>query len=104
MTKKPDADAAEPGRTSRGGVEFAERLGGLIRTFRRRARLTQAQVAVRAGLDRNYLRAIEKGVANPSLKVLTALARVLDLRITVESPADPRGVETAAFPLRKGRT
>jgi transcriptional regulator with XRE-family HTH domain len=59
--------------------------------------LTQAQLAARAGVDRNYLRSIERGVANPTLKVLTALAMELDLRIEVESPRGPRGMERVSL-------
>ena len=47
-----------------------------MRRYRKAARLSQEDVAHRAGLDRTYLSDIERGVANPSVNVLLGIAMV----------------------------
>ena len=47
-----------------------------MRRYRKAARLSQEDVAHRAGLDRTYLSDIERGVANPSVNVLLGVATV----------------------------
>lgn len=51
-------------------------VGGNVRRYRKAARLSQEDVAHRAGLDRTYLSDIERGVANPSVNVLLGVAMV----------------------------
>lgn len=104
MTKRSDARAGGGGRATPAGNDFGTRLGGMIRTLRRRAKLTQAELALKAGIDRNYLRAIEGGEANPSLQVLTALAKALKLEILVSPPPDPRPIDPVSFQAALERT
>lgn len=51
-----------------------------LKAARLRARLTQAELAERSGLDQAYISKLEIGkVMNPSFQTVTALADVLDL-------------------------
>ena len=58
------------------GRRFAESL----RETRRRAKISQEELAERAGLHRTYISQLERGLKSPSLDVIVALAR--GLRIT----------------------
>lgn len=63
-------------------------LGERVRAHRRRARLTQRQLADLAVMDQPYLAQIETGRRNPSYLVLCRLARVLGLHPGVLFPED----------------
>ena len=52
-------------------------LGQTIRRLRRAAKLTQEELAERAGLSANYVGQIERGEKNPGALALFALARGL---------------------------
>ena len=58
------------------GRRFAESL----REARRQAKISQEELAERAGLHRTYISQLERGLKSPSLDVIVALAR--GLRIT----------------------
>lgn len=75
--------------TSSGGSENAPtpalaNLASAVRVLRARERLTQAEVARRAGLDRKYPGRVERGEANPTHTQLDRLARGLGLRDVTE--------------------
>jgi mannose-6-phosphate isomerase-like protein (cupin superfamily)/DNA-binding XRE family transcriptional regulator len=53
------------------------RLGGAIRARRRLLGLTLAAVATRAGLSHPFLSQLERGLARPSMRSLTAIAATL---------------------------
>jgi transcriptional regulator with XRE-family HTH domain len=55
-------------------------LGKRIRALRKEAKLTQEELAERAGLSANYVGEIERGERNPSALALFALARGLGVR------------------------
>ena len=57
-------------------MDLCALVGGNVRRYRKAARLSQEDVAHRAGLDRTYLSDIERGVANPSVNVLLGVAMV----------------------------
>ena len=57
-------------------MDLCALVGGNVRRYRRAARLSQEDVAHKAGLDRTYLSDIERGVANPSVNVLLGVAMV----------------------------
>ena len=55
-------------------------FGRHIRTLRRLQGVTQEELAYRAGIHAVYLSGIERGVRNPSLKNIRAIARALNAR------------------------
>lgn len=63
-------------------------LAAQLRTLRRRRRLTQEALAERAGMDRSYLSAIERGKHNVPLDTICRLAWALgmDVRDLVTPP------------------
>lgn len=52
-------------------------IGKRIRSMRLSRRLTQAQVAERAGIETSFYGQVERGRNTPSLKTLAAIARAL---------------------------
>jgi len=62
-----------------GRREAAAIVGANIRNARERRHLTQATLACRAGLGKNGLSLIERGVRETSIKILLALARSLEV-------------------------
>lgn len=54
-------------------------LGQRVRGVRKAARLTQEQVAEKAGIAPNFLGYIERGKKRPSLEVTFALAKALNV-------------------------
>lgn len=50
-------------------------LGKLLKTLRKQRGLTQEQLAEFAGVKRNYIYYLEKGICDPTLGVLVGLAR-----------------------------
>ncbi len=54
-------------------------LGQTIRRLRREAKLTQEELAARAGLSANYVGEIERGKRNPSALALFSLGRGLNI-------------------------
>ena len=57
-------------------MDLSALVGANVRRYRKAARLSQEDVAHKAGLDRTYLSDIERGVANPSVNVLLGIAMV----------------------------
>lgn len=58
--------------------QLLRQLGGTIRARRRSLGLTLVDVAGRAGLSHPFLSQVERGVARPSMRSLTAVAAALD--------------------------
>ena len=56
-------------------------FGRYIRHLRTRRNLTQEEVAHRAGIHVTYLSGVERGIRNPSLKNIRAIAAALDVRV-----------------------
>jgi transcriptional regulator with XRE-family HTH domain len=52
-------------------------IGARIRALRQGLRLTQAEVAERAGIDSSFYGQLERGANTPSLRTLYAVAAVL---------------------------
>ncbi len=63
------------------GNFFYQRLGESIMVARNKKKLSQEQVALLSDIDRTYLARIEEGKANPSIKILSKIARILKMRI-----------------------
>ena len=56
-------------------------FGRYIRYLRAGRNLTQEEVAHRAGIHVTYLSGVERGIRNPSLKNIRAIAAALDVRV-----------------------
>ena len=61
------------------GIE--KRFGEAVRHWRNRRRLSQEQLAQRAGVHRTYVSDIERGMRNVSLQNIEKLARALEIPI-----------------------
>jgi transcriptional regulator with XRE-family HTH domain len=71
-------------------VERALRvLGGHVSTWRKLNRLTAAQVAERANISRETLRAIEQGKGTASTENLLRVLRIIGIMDGVVAAADP---------------
>ena len=57
----------------------AAAFGRVLKEVRLRKRLTQEDLALRAGLDRTYPSLLERGRRQPTLGVLLAVAEVLEV-------------------------
>lgn len=64
---------AQPDRTRRFQVAF----GGAVRAFREQLGVSQEELGFRSGLDRTYVSGIERGVRNPTLRIIKLLADAL---------------------------
>ena len=60
---------------------FYRNLGKVIFRLREKKRLTQEQLCLLCDINRSYLFKIEKGLANPSLKILNKICRILRIKI-----------------------
>lgn len=63
------------------GNHFYKRLGLRISSERKLRDFTQERLALLTGIDRTYLARIEEGKANPSLKIIYKIARLLRLKV-----------------------
>jgi transcriptional regulator with XRE-family HTH domain len=58
-------------------MDVRKQFGRILRNLRNARKLTQEELAYRAGMDVTYLSDLERGKWNPSLAVLVDLARAL---------------------------
>jgi transcriptional regulator with XRE-family HTH domain len=58
-----------------------QRVGAMIRLARWRRRLDQEEAASKIGLSYRYFAEVERGVRNPTLDVLAAIAKALDVSV-----------------------
>ena len=63
------------------GNFFYKRLGDKLVCERKRKELSQEQLGLLSAIDRTYLARIEEGKANPSVKILYKLAKILKVRL-----------------------
>ena len=59
------------------GMDIRELFGRNVRRLRRRAGLSQAALAVRVGVDRAHISAMERGMQNVTLLTLWHVAQAL---------------------------
>jgi HTH-type transcriptional regulator/antitoxin HipB len=78
------------------GVFSRKELGDVVRAARVRAGLTQQGLADRAGVSRQWVVQLERGMVNPSWDVVSRLAQVLDLDVVVRDSCAGTGDATAA--------
>jgi transcriptional regulator with XRE-family HTH domain len=58
-------------------LDLSAHFGDAVRQHRTLIRLSQVELAERAGLDRTYVSGIERNIRNPSLKNLQRIADAL---------------------------
>ena len=66
-------------------------LAARVKSLRTELGLSQEAMALEAGIDRTYASQIERGISNPSLRVICAIAEIL-------------GVEPVDLLSNKGKT
>ena len=73
-------------------MDVRRRVGLNLKRLRQERGLSQEAFAFQAGLHRTYVSGVERGVRNPTVVVLEALARALDVPTfrLLEEPADGR--------------
>ena len=64
-------------------MELKVLIGRNVSRLRAEASLTQEELAYRADMDRTYLSDIERGIRNPTVEMLSAIATVLDVPLVV---------------------
>lgn len=81
-------------------------LGLRIKELRATKSITQEELADRCDMFRTYMSRIESGLANPTLTMLHALAKGLEIDIQelfVPAQAPPQARVRAAHPVSRGR-
>jgi transcriptional regulator with XRE-family HTH domain len=58
-------------------MNLANFFGLAVRRQRELLRLSQEELAARAGIDRTYISGVERGVRNPSLELMQRIATAL---------------------------
>ncbi|MGV3759582.1 MAG: helix-turn-helix domain-containing protein [Actinomycetota bacterium] len=79
-----------------GARKQLEQLGALIRQQRQQAQLTLRDLAARTNVSNPYLSQIERGLHEPSVRVLKAIATALNL--SAESLLQQAGILEGADP------
>jgi XRE family aerobic/anaerobic benzoate catabolism transcriptional regulator len=84
-----------PGQPRAGALAagpFAAAVGRLVRSARAKRGMTRRQLAEQSGASERYLAQIEGGHGNPTVIILNAIARALDLSaVELLPPANPPG-------------
>ena len=64
-----------------------------LRKFRRERGFSQEKLAFECGLHRTYISGVERGVRNPTVLVLEAIAKALEIpsSLLLEKPRGKRG-------------
>jgi transcriptional regulator with XRE-family HTH domain len=79
------------------------RIGRQLAEARRAERLSQAQVAARAGIDQADVSDLERGAANPTLAKLEAVAATLGLHVDLRKRRDGAGPKISASNRRRAQ-
>ena len=61
---------------------FLRRFGERLKRLRQHKQFSQEKLADAASLDRTYISLLERGMRNPSLECLAAIASALDITIS----------------------
>ena len=59
-----------------------KQLGARIRYLRQQKNWTIEDLALEAGINRNYLCDLERGLRNPTVNVLNKIAKALDINLS----------------------
>jgi transcriptional regulator with XRE-family HTH domain len=60
-------------------LDPAAAFGEVLRRLRKKVGLTQEQLALQAGVERNFVSLIERGVNQPTIRIIFKLAVVLQV-------------------------
>lgn len=63
------------------GNFFYHRLAKRIIKERKKKKISQEQLALLSEIDRTYIARIEEGKANPTVKILNKIAKILRVRL-----------------------
>ena len=74
-------------------MDVRQRVGINLRKFRRERGFSQEKLAFECGLHRTYISGVERGVRNPTVLVLEAIAKALKIpsSLLLEKPRGKRG-------------
>jgi transcriptional regulator with XRE-family HTH domain len=61
-------------------IQPNQAFGQVLRTLRLEPRLSQEALALEAGIQRNYVSLIERGVNQPSITIIFKLAAALEMK------------------------
>lgn len=75
---------------AQGFEDFLQTIAANTREIRESRGLSQETLALEADVDRTYVSQIERGVANPSLRVLFQIAAVLNVATADLLESKPR--------------
>jgi y4mF family transcriptional regulator len=67
-------------------IETAQDFGSLIKNTRKKAKLTQAQLAAASGIGERFVRELEKGKTTCQLEKALLVARMLGIQLTAQLP------------------
>ena len=71
-----------------------DKIAETLRDARKSKRLTQAEVAESVGVSRAYYADVERGRYNPSLKLMSKLAKLLNINLNFLKKNDGNTSET----------
>lgn len=63
-------------------MKFQQHIGKNIKIVREKARLTQEEVAKKAGMSSNYFAKIERGEINTTVETLYKIIRALKVKVS----------------------
>ncbi len=63
-------------------VKIETKLAKNVRKYRSKLKMSQEQLALEAKIERSYVSAIERGLRNPSVRVVSRLARALKVGLS----------------------
>ena len=61
-------------------MRLEDAFGQTLKTYRKKAKISQEALALECGLDRTYISALERGIRQPTLKSLFKISNVLKSR------------------------
>jgi len=62
--------------------KVSKQLGKRIRRFRKEQKLSQEELAHRAGIHRTYMGKIERGESNPPIHTISKIAKALKVSLS----------------------
>ncbi|MCP2012709.1 MULTISPECIES: helix-turn-helix domain-containing protein [Duganella] len=78
-------------------------FGVVLRALRKEAGLSQEQLGLEAGVERNYVSLIERGINQPSIRVIFKLCAALDVRASSVIEAVEKQLESSTSKVTSKR-